>query len=148
MFLGLAEELKLKGLTGSSSQHNTEGLKTKAPEQEKVTERRNQPEGRTPNVSTNLLSEYYHKTKAESSSTALVSVEELDEQIKSMMTRTEKKMTIRTLGCLLSQRPVDRVLSGPQCPDWPVSNPPHRKVWQTGAPGWEATPSYGGSFSS
>ena len=91
VFLGLAEELKLKGLTGSSSQHNTEGLKTKAPEQEKVTERRNQPEGRTPNVSTNLLSEYYHKTKAESSST--VSVEELDEQIKSMMTRTGNKMT-------------------------------------------------------
>ena len=48
VFLGLAEELKLKGLTGSSSQHNTEGLKTKAPEQDKVTERRNQPEGRTP----------------------------------------------------------------------------------------------------
>ena len=95
VFLGLAEELKLKGLTGSSSQHNTEGLKTKAPEQEKVTERRNQPEGRTPNISTNFLTEYHHKAKAESSSTALVSVEahQLDEQIKSMMTRTGNKMT-------------------------------------------------------
>ena len=41
VFLGLAEELRLKGLTGSSNEHNTEAFKTKISEQEKKFERRN-----------------------------------------------------------------------------------------------------------
>ena len=95
VFLGLAEELRLKGLTGSFTEDNTETLKTKASEQETKFERRN-PVDRTISYVPTPLNEYNHKTKAEHSSTALVSIEahQLDEQINSMMTRTEKKMTV------------------------------------------------------
>ena len=41
VFLGLAEELRLKGLTGSFTEDNAETLKTKASEQETKFERRN-----------------------------------------------------------------------------------------------------------
>ena len=95
VFLGLAEELRLKGLTGSSNEHNTEAFKTKTSVQEKKFERRNLVEGKTFNVPI-PMDEYNHKTKTENSSTTLISVEthELDEQVNSMMTRTEKKMTV------------------------------------------------------
>ena len=96
VFLSLAEELRLKGLTGSRAEPNTEALKTKASEQEKKFEIRNRVERTKSNVSTPLKEyNYIHETKEEHSSTALVSLEthQLDEQIKSMMTRTEKKMT-------------------------------------------------------
>ena len=95
VFLGLAEELRLKGLTGSFTEDNAETLKTKASEQETKFERRN-PVDRTISYVPTPLNEYNHKTKAEHSSTTLVSIEahQLDEQINSMMTRTEKKMTV------------------------------------------------------
>ena len=41
------------------------------------------------------MDEYNHKTKTENSSTTIsVETHELDEQVNSMMTRTEKKMTV------------------------------------------------------
>ena len=96
VFLSLAEELRLKGLTESRAEPNTEALKTKASEQERYVEIRNRVDRTISNVPT-PLKEYknIHETNAEHSSTALVSLEahQLDEQIKSMMTRTEKKMT-------------------------------------------------------
>ena len=96
VFLSLAEELRLKGLTGSCAEPNTEALKTIASEQEKKFEIRNRVDRTISNVPT-PLKEYknIHETNTELSSTALVSLEahQLDEQIKSMMTRTEKKMT-------------------------------------------------------
>ena len=94
VFLGLAEELKLKGLTGSSAEHDTEAFKTKTLEQEKKVKRRNSIEKTTYDASTHL-NEYNPKTLEEASSTALVSTEahQLDEQINSMMSKTEKKMT-------------------------------------------------------
>ena len=92
VFLGLAEELRLKGLTGSSTEDKTETLKAKASEQEKKFERRNHVDRTISNVQT-PPNEYNHVTNAEHSSTALVSSEanRLDEQIRSMMTRAEKR---------------------------------------------------------
>ena len=97
VFLGLAEEFRLKGLTGSSTEDKTDTLKAKTSEQEKKFERRN-PDDRTISTTSTIstpLNEYNHKTNAEHSSTALVSsgADQLDEQIKSLITRTEKKMT-------------------------------------------------------
>ena len=97
VFLGLAEEFRLKGLTGSSTEDKTDTLKAKTSEQEKKFERRNPDDGTISTTSTisTPLNEYNHKTNAEHSSTALVSSEadQLDEQIKYLMTRTEKMMT-------------------------------------------------------
>ena len=97
VFLGLAEEFRLKGLTGSSTEDKTDTLKAKTSEQEKKFERRN-PDDRTISTTSTIstpLNEYNHKTNAEHSSTALVSsgADQLDEQIKSLMTKTEKMMT-------------------------------------------------------
>ena len=97
VFLGLAEEFRLKGLTGSSTEDKTDTLKAKTSEQEKKFERRN-PDDRTISTTSTIstpLNEYNHKTNAEHSSTALVSsgADQLDEQIKYLMTRTEKMMT-------------------------------------------------------
>ena len=97
VFLGLAEEFRLKGLTGSSTEDKTDTLKAKTSEQEKKFERRNPDDGTISTTSTisTPLNEYNHKTNAEHSSTALVSsgADQLDEQIKSLMTKTEKMMT-------------------------------------------------------
>ena len=97
VFLGLAEEFRLKGLTGSSTEDKTDTLKAKTSEQEKKFERRNPDDGTISTTSTisTPLNEYNHKTNAEHSSAALVSSEadQLDEQIKSLMTKTEKMMT-------------------------------------------------------
>ena len=96
VFLSLVEELRLKGLTESRAEPNAEVLKTNASEQERYVEIRNRVDRTISNVPT-PSKEYknIHETLAEHSSTALVSLEahQLDEQIKSMMTRTEKKMT-------------------------------------------------------
>ena len=82
-FLGLAEELKLKGLSGGRDTHErAETLPTEI----KFEQRRSQEDltsnaPRTANV-------YTANSKSVSSTTALVSVEadQIDEQIKSMMT--------------------------------------------------------------
>ena len=96
VFLGLAEELKLKGLTGSSSEDNIEeGLRNKVTVPEKNVEERKHFVTPTPAIPkpSNI---YNSKANAESSSVALVSVaaDQLDEQIKSMMTMTENEVVI------------------------------------------------------
>ena len=102
VFLALAEELKLKGLTGSSRE---DGLRNKVPAPEKNIEERKHVVKTTPAMP--KPSNVYHpNTKTESSSVALVSVEadQLDEQIKSMMTMTENEVVIggkkrKTFAC-------------------------------------------------
>ena len=93
-FLGLAEELKLKGLTGTTTEGNDKEFRGKGifPEND-IKERKHDKEAifHAPppfNVRNS-------KPKLENSSVALVSEEkhQLDEEIKSMMTMTEKKMT-------------------------------------------------------
>ena len=93
VFLGLAEELRLKGLTGSTNANNSEEFSNKAALPETKTEER------THHVKTSparplKLNVNNPKAETESSSVAMVSVEfdQLDKQIKSMMTRTENKV--------------------------------------------------------
>ena len=95
-FLGLAEELKLKGLTGSSGEVNSGEFKTKRNTPEKKIEGRKhllEPTLKTPNQ----FNVYISDAKIEPTTVALVSVMEarqLDEQIKSMMTMTENEVVI------------------------------------------------------
>ena len=94
-FLGLAEELRLKGLTGSSAESNhEEEFKNKSIKPGKGVEER-KPQAKTTQITAKPkeVSDSYD-AKTESSSAALVSVEadQLDEKIKSMMTRTEKEI--------------------------------------------------------
>jgi len=93
VFLGLAEELKLKGLTGSSSEDNIEeGLRNKVIAPENNSEERKHV---TTTLDTQNPSNVYNSiNKTESPSVALVSLEadQLDEQIKSMMTMTENEV--------------------------------------------------------
>ena len=96
VFLGLAEELKLKGLTGSSSDGIIEeGVRNKVTAPEKNIEERKHNVTATPAIP-KPSNVYNSNAKTEPSSVALVSVEahQLDEQIKSMMTMTEKKMAV------------------------------------------------------
>ena len=96
VFLSLAEELKLKGLSaGSSSESSTVDLRDKATSELKFEKRKHQE------LKTNLnkakpMSAINFNVKTESTSVALVSVEadQLDEQIKSMMTLTENEITV------------------------------------------------------
>ena len=97
VFLGLAEELRLSGLTGSSAESSPEEFRKKAIPPEK-----NIKDGKPPIRTTSIVPNPWNISdssiaKTESSSAALVSVEthQLDEQIKSMMTMTEKKMMVR-----------------------------------------------------
>ena len=60
VFLGLAEEFRLKGLTGSSTEDKTETLKAKASEQEKKFEKRNHVDRKISRVPT-PLNEYDYK---------------------------------------------------------------------------------------
>ena len=92
VFFGLAEELRLKGQTGSPTEDNTWTLKAEASEQEKKFQKRNRLDRKISRVPT-PLNEYNHKTSVEHSSTALVSSEadQLDERIWSIVTRTEKR---------------------------------------------------------
>ena len=97
VFLGLAEELRLKGLTGSSKEgHKAEQeYLNNANTPEKNIEERKHRVRKTPDV-TKPMNVYNSNAKTEPSSVALVSVEahQLNEQIKSMMTMTEKRMTV------------------------------------------------------
>ena len=91
-FLGLAQELKLKGLTGSSSDVNSGQPKTKRNTPEEKIEGRNHMLETTPKTP-KQFNVYNSDAKTEPTTVALVSVMEagqLDEQIKSMMTMTDK----------------------------------------------------------
>ena len=94
VFLGLAEELKLKGLTGSSSEGNIEeGLRNKVTAPENNSEERKHQITTTRDIQ-NPSNVYNSNTKTESPSVALVSLgtDQLDEQIRSMMTMTENEV--------------------------------------------------------
>ena len=90
-FLGLAEELKLKGLTNSSGLDNldqeTESPPTKNEEWHPVESNSNMPQA---------LNQYKQNARKVPTSNAVVSVEaeQLDEQINSMMALTQNKMTV------------------------------------------------------
>ena len=86
-FLGLAEELKLKGLTGSTAESTTAEFRH---EEKTETENDVKTAPRSLNVNPNF--------ETKSSQVALVSVDanQLDEQIKSMMTRTENDINMGT----------------------------------------------------
>ena len=86
-FLGLAEELKLKGLTGSTAESTTAEFRH---EEKTETENDVKTAPRSLNVNPNF--------ETKSSPVALVSVDanQLDEQIKSMMTRTENDLNMGT----------------------------------------------------
>ena len=94
-FLGLAEELKLKGLT-ASAERNDEEYVTKTDPENKVSQRQKQTTSNIPKsnplniLNPNAITEFSSITQA-----ALVSVEaqQLDEQIKSMMNSSENVMT-------------------------------------------------------
>ena len=92
-FLALAEELKVKGLTGPSAKSNPEEFRNKNISPENITEGKYLVKT-TPSIPKpwNVYDSNY--VKKESSSTAPVSVEadQLDEHIKSMMTRTENEI--------------------------------------------------------
>ena len=93
LFLGLAEELKLKGLTGSSSGGKEFRDKEVAFAFAKNIEER-KPIFKTNPTVTKPLDVTSNVKRESSSSAALVSVEDyqLEEQAKSMMTVTEKEM--------------------------------------------------------
>ena len=94
-FLGLAEELRLKGLTGSSTENNhEEDFREKSIKPGKGVEERKPQAKTTPNAAKPKEVSDSYIAKPESSSVALVSVEadQLDEKIKSLMTRTENEI--------------------------------------------------------
>ena len=88
VFLGLAEELRLKGLTSSSTKRDPGELMKKAITTEGIIEEKKYDVRSTPDNSI-----YKSNAKTESSLVTLASVEadQLDKQIKSMMTRTENE---------------------------------------------------------
>ena len=91
-FLGLAQELKLQGLTGSSGEVNTEDPKINGNTPEEKIEEGNYLLETTPNTP-KQLNVYDSHAKTEPTSHTLVSVveaEQLNEQIKSMMTMIDK----------------------------------------------------------
>ena len=95
-FLGLAEELKLKGLTGSPGQVNSGESRTKRNTPEEKIEARNHLLENSPKTP-KQFNIYNSDSKTEQTTVALVSVMEagqLDEQIKSMMTMTENEVVI------------------------------------------------------
>ena len=87
--------MKLKGLTtGSSAESSTEEFRDKARAEENI-EKSKHKKLRTNSNIAKPSSAFNLNAKTESTSVALVSVEadQLDEQIKSLMTKTEKMMT-------------------------------------------------------
>ena len=92
VFLALAEELKLKGLTGSSRE---DGLSNKVLAPEKNIEERKHSVTRTHDKQ-KQSNVYHSNTKTDSSSVALASAEadHLDEQIKAMITITENEIVV------------------------------------------------------
>ena len=96
VFLGLAEELKLRGLTGSSTtRYSEEELENKTSNSEKNNKEK-KLFGKTTPDNPKTLNIYNSNAKTEPSSVAMVSVEshELDEQIKSMMKMTENRVKV------------------------------------------------------
>ena len=94
-FLGLAEDLRLKGLTCSSAESNhEEEFKNKSIKPGKGVEERKPQAKTTPIVTKQKEVSDSYIAKTESFSAALVGVEanQLDEKIKSMMTRTENEI--------------------------------------------------------
>ena len=93
VFLGLADELELKGLTNSSWSNNQD-YETKPPLTENNFEQKKHQAESTSNVRI-PLAEYNLKTETKSSSVAMVSEDthQLAEQVKSMMRDTGNKMT-------------------------------------------------------
>ena len=91
VFLGLAEELELKGLTNSSGSNNQD-YETKPPLTENIIEQKKHQLESTLNVQRPLVE---YKTETKISSDAMVSLDthQLDEQVKSMMSDTGNKMT-------------------------------------------------------
>ena len=91
VFLGLAEELELKGLTNSSGSNNQD-YETRPPLTENIIEQKKHQLESTLNVQRPLVE---YKTETKISSDAMVSVDthQLDEQVKSMMSDTGNKMT-------------------------------------------------------
>ena len=92
VFLGLAEELRLKGLTGLSNESNIEEITNKTvPPDNNIKEMKNVE---TTFNGANQSNVYNPVAKAESSPVALVSAaaDQLDQQVRSMMTRTEHEI--------------------------------------------------------
>ena len=94
VFLSLAEELRLSGLTGSSAESSPEELRKKAIPPEKNVKDGEPHVKTTPVVPKpwNLSDSNIANTESSSAALLSVNVEHLDEQILSMMTRTEKQM--------------------------------------------------------
>ena len=94
VFLGLAEELKLKGLTGSSSECNMQEFSIQAFVPEKNIEEKKPHVKTTSNIPRPLNTNQNANTG--SSSGALVSVvaDQLEEQVKSMMIRTNNEIYV------------------------------------------------------
>ena len=93
VFLSLAEELKLKGLTNSSgSNHQEYGAKPHSTENNFEPKK---PKFESTSNEGGSLVEYNRRTETKSGHAMIVNVEaqKLDEQVKSMMTTTETKMT-------------------------------------------------------
>ena len=93
-FLGLAEELKLKGLTGSSTESNMQEFSNQAFVPEKNIEEKKSHIETTSNIP--RPSNTNRNAKTGSSSAALVSMvaEQLEEQVKSMMIRTNNEIFV------------------------------------------------------
>ena len=93
-FLGLAEELRLKGLTGASAGSNTEEFRNKAIPAEANVIEGNHHVKTTLTTPTPMDVYNSNNAKVDSSATTLVSLEldQLDEQIKSMMTRRKNEI--------------------------------------------------------
>ena len=83
--------MRLKGLTGSSAESKSEDLRYGAIQEEKNVEDR-KLQAKTTSIIAKASNVYNSNARVEFSSAALVSVEtdQFDEQVKSMMTKTEK----------------------------------------------------------
>ena len=94
VFLGLAEELKLKGLTGSSTESNTQEFSNQAFLPEKNIEEKKPHVKTTSNIPRPLNTN--RNAKKGSSSGALVSVvaDQLEGQVKSLLIRTNKEIFV------------------------------------------------------
>ena len=91
-FLGLAEELKLKGLTGSAQRNDEEYVTKAPPEKKRHTEL-------IPNIPNHIKNIFNPNTNTKTSSmtpNALVStdVQQLNDEVKSMMDTTEDFMIV------------------------------------------------------
>ena len=99
-FLGLAEELKLEGLTSSSTETNRKEVRGKEDAIEKYIKKRKHTEETTPSETKPL--DLNSSGKGESSSLSdMVSVEnyQIEEQVKSMMTVTGKRNDRKVWAC-------------------------------------------------